>query len=155
TLTSLAGSMRRRGVGFEAILGALREENARRCAPPLDDREVESIARSISRYEPTPKLEHLTDLGNAKRLIRWHGNNIRFSKALGWLTFDARRWKHDETLEVERMAKSTVRQIYAEATSCGDENLRKALAGHAQRSESRKSIEAMIRLGQSEPGIAI
>ena len=49
-LASLAGAMRVRGMSVEAIRAALLEENRARCDPPLDDREVEKIAESISRY---------------------------------------------------------------------------------------------------------
>lgn len=52
TLTSLAGSMRRRGFGEAAILAALTEENRARCVPPLEPPEVERIARSVVRYAP-------------------------------------------------------------------------------------------------------
>lgn len=41
TLTSLAGAMRRRGMSYDAILAALRAENASKCDPPLPDQEVE------------------------------------------------------------------------------------------------------------------
>ena len=53
TLASLAGAMRHRGMTQESILAALLQENERRCDPPLDDKEVETIAKSISRYDPT------------------------------------------------------------------------------------------------------
>ncbi|MBW8036371.1 MAG: DUF3987 domain-containing protein, partial [Planctomycetes bacterium] len=56
-LTSLAGTMRNRGLGHAAILAALQAENAEKCKPPLDDAEVEQIARSVSRYEPQTKSE--------------------------------------------------------------------------------------------------
>src|SRR5207245_18530 len=49
---SLAGSMRRRGMGAEAIAAALKVENATRCRPPLPESEVEAIAASIARYAP-------------------------------------------------------------------------------------------------------
>jgi hypothetical protein len=52
TLTSLVGSMRRRGMSTEAILAALVAENAARCIPPLPAAELETIAQSVSRYEP-------------------------------------------------------------------------------------------------------
>jgi putative DNA primase/helicase len=52
TLTSLAGTMRRRGFGERAIRAALLEENAERCEPPLGEAEVEAIARSVARYRP-------------------------------------------------------------------------------------------------------
>ncbi len=50
-LTSLAGTMRRRGMGFDSINAALQQENLTRCNPPLDEDEVMSIAKSISHYE--------------------------------------------------------------------------------------------------------
>jgi len=43
--------MRRRGASPEAIEKALLEEN-KRCAPPLNEKEILTIAKSISRYEP-------------------------------------------------------------------------------------------------------
>jgi hypothetical protein len=51
TLTSLAGSMRRRGMSEAAILAALTEENRARCEPALSQNEVRQIARSVGRYE--------------------------------------------------------------------------------------------------------
>jgi len=50
-LTKIAGAMRRPGVGERAILAALRIVNDDRCKPPLDDWEVEKIARSIARCD--------------------------------------------------------------------------------------------------------
>jgi hypothetical protein len=50
-LASLAGTMRRRGAEEGAILAGLRAENAA-YAEPLDDAEVEKIARSVGRYPP-------------------------------------------------------------------------------------------------------
>ena len=52
TLTSLAGTMRRRGFGEAAIRAALEVENRTRCQPPLDDAEIVRIARSVRRYRP-------------------------------------------------------------------------------------------------------
>lgn len=56
TLTSLAGTMRRRGMGEGAILAALREENAARCEPPLPDGALVRIARSVVRYAPSEDI---------------------------------------------------------------------------------------------------
>ena len=53
TLASLAGSMRRRGASIESIEKALLEEN-KKCVPPLDEKEILAIARSVSRYAPAP-----------------------------------------------------------------------------------------------------
>lgn len=53
-LTSLAGTMRRRGMPQNAIKTALLEVNATQCQPPLPEGEVLAIAKSVSRYEPQP-----------------------------------------------------------------------------------------------------
>ena len=54
TLMSLSGGMRRKGMTLTAIEAALLAENAERCAPPLPEREVKTIARSASQYEAAP-----------------------------------------------------------------------------------------------------
>jgi hypothetical protein len=57
TLASLAGTMRRRGMGENEIRAALLEANKTRCKPPLPEADVERIAKSVARYQPeqTPK----------------------------------------------------------------------------------------------------
>jgi hypothetical protein len=60
TLTSLGGSMRRRGMGEAAIAAALLVENANRCTPPLDEGEVRGIAKSVSSYEPEAPMTNAT-----------------------------------------------------------------------------------------------
>ena len=60
TLTSLAGSMRRRGMGDAAIEAALLAENAERCDPPLEYREVCAIALSVARYAPSDNVGMVT-----------------------------------------------------------------------------------------------
>jgi hypothetical protein len=51
-LTSLGGTMRRRGLEEEEISAALLAVNQRRCDPPLEETEVRAIARSVASYEP-------------------------------------------------------------------------------------------------------
>jgi hypothetical protein len=57
TLTSLAGSMRYRGMSHDAILAALLVTNEQSCDPPLDDSEVETIARSVGAYPAGPIMQ--------------------------------------------------------------------------------------------------
>ena len=49
-LTQTAGKLRRLGFPPETIAAALHVENRRRCAVPLSEFEVETIARSVARY---------------------------------------------------------------------------------------------------------
>jgi hypothetical protein len=52
-LTSLAGTMRSRGLSEAAIEAALLAENLARCNPPLPESEVRRIAHSVGRYPIT------------------------------------------------------------------------------------------------------
>lgn len=55
-LTSLAGTLRRRGATEEEIVGILSIVNETRCEPVLAASEVANIARSVSRYKPASEL---------------------------------------------------------------------------------------------------
>src|SRR5215204_4465387 len=63
-LASLAGSMRRRGMGEAEIIAALRVANEQRCQPPLNTEEVERIAASVSRYEPADNVVSISANGH-------------------------------------------------------------------------------------------
>jgi hypothetical protein len=57
-LTSLAGSLRGRGLSAAVIEATLLAENAERCDPPLADSQVRKIARSVGRYEAgSPEIQ--------------------------------------------------------------------------------------------------
>lgn len=51
-LTSLAGSFRRQGFDDGVIATALHAVNAEHCNPPLKDKEIDKIVRSVMRYDP-------------------------------------------------------------------------------------------------------
>lgn len=173
TLASMAGTMRRRGMGEAEILAALQVANERRCSPPLEAREVERIAASVAQYEPEPpdNVVHiavggrgvpnppanfnLTDLGNAERLLSRHGEDVRFCYPWSrWLVWSGSRWERDEGGRVHRLAKQTVRGIYAEAAAADSEERRKALARHATASEAESRIKSMLELAKSDVPIA-
>lgn len=56
TLFSLGCGMRAAGMSHDAIVAALIQENATRCNPQLDLREVETIADSCSKYDANPRV---------------------------------------------------------------------------------------------------
>jgi hypothetical protein len=58
----------------------------------------------------------LTDYGNAERLVATHGRDLRHCHPwVKWLAWDGRRWVVDDTGEVMRRAKATVRDMKREA----------------------------------------
>jgi putative DNA primase/helicase len=104
---------------------------------------------------PRPVFLH-TDVGNAQRLVAAHGADLRYvPRWKVWLVWDGRRWRRDETGEVERRAKQVVRGMMHEAKKIEDKDTRNALAGWALKSEAAGRIKAMVDLARSEPGVAI
>ena len=162
TLTSLGGTMRRRGMSATEIAAALLVVNEERCQPPLSEDEVRRIARSDAQYEPEPERDRhgrhyaLTDTGNAERLVADHGRDIRYCHPLrAWFVWDGTRWARDETGEVRRRAKDTIRRTALEAYNEKDDTRRSDLLSHAARSESEHRRGAMVRLAEAERAVQV
>jgi putative DNA primase/helicase len=93
-----------------------------------------------------------TDLGNAERLVAWHGTDLRHVPAWGWLVWNGRYWTRNDKLARER-AHQTARQIYRSAGDHPDEATRKRLAVWAHQSEASTRLTAMLREAESSPKI--
>jgi P4 family phage/plasmid primase-like protien len=95
--------------------------------------------------KPPPGLYGLTDLGNANRLVDQWGNDLRWCDLWGkFLVWNGRLWATDQVRRVELLATETVKSIYAEAAGLNDKTARKAMADHAQKSESDAKRRAML-----------
>lgn len=155
TLASLAGKLRSCGADEEQILETLELENSARCEPPLDQSEVEAIARSISHY-PAGKRTYLrTDLGNAERLVDLHGRDLCFAPALGWFVWDSKRWKPDSDGEAMRRMKNTAKRIWDEARATENPGEQESLYKYATRSESEPKLRAALKLAETEKPIVV
>ena len=134
----------------------------RGCRLPVDEA---AISRNGNKPDEATSRESLdvgmfdvreTDLGNALRLVQRHGGDLRYCYPQSkWYVWDRSRWARDDTGEVHRYAKDTVRTIYAEAAEADDADTRKKLSSHAMKSEAEPKIAAMISLARSEPGIPV
>src|SRR5262245_7667525 len=104
--------------------------------------------------EETGEPHHFSELGNSRRFLAQHHEDVRYCDALGWLVWDGRRWVKDQVGQVMEQAKGTVRAIYTEAGEAAHPEQRKALAKHALRSESHRQMVAMVELAKSDPRVA-
>lgn len=96
-----------------------------------------------------------TDLGNAERFIEDNGHNVRYLPAWKkWLVWNGKRWAVDETLEVQKMAKRSIRGMWkdVEFLSAGEQ---KDMVKHIMQSEGDSKLHAMLSRAKAEPGIAI
>jgi primase-polymerase (primpol)-like protein len=80
----------------------------RTVARALEDNNVAPAGGRVERCD----REHLTDVGNARRLVRAHGDVLRYCHPwCKWLVWDGRRWRLDDTGEVVKRAKATLREL--------------------------------------------
>lgn len=146
SLTSLAGSMRRRGFDADSVLAALRRHNATHCQPPLPEAEVQRIAASVARYQPaTPPVVwteddltlRFTELYQDLRYIAPWGKWLRYGNGV-WrddsvlVVFDrAREVCRDATVSVDPKDKGTLKFLRASKTRAAVENMARSDPRHA------------------------
>jgi putative DNA primase/helicase len=147
-LTRMAGVLRSAGMTQSEMLTALLDVNRSRCEPPLDEGEVQRIAKSISRYKPNDN-EHFTDTGNAQLLTHLYGDQLRYDhRHKRWLVWGDHHWNPDRDGQVSRLAIAAAKTRYALASNVQNEELKKKMAGWAIRSENRIQIDACIAIAQ-------
>lgn len=130
-----------------------------------DMAELLNLARSTQEAASTPavpepkqqdSVPHLTDMGNAERLVQLHGLDLRYCFPLSeWLVWDDTRWNLDKEGVLVSRAKAAMRSIYEEASKAVDSAERKKIAEWARKSEAETRLRAMISLARSEPGIPV
>jgi putative DNA primase/helicase len=118
-----------------------------------------AAAAAVKEKEPAkPGFFPATDWGNARRLAKRHGDDLLYCHPWRkWMVWDGQRFCVDDVAEVMRRARDTVYSIYGEALKLGDEQakLRTEIIQHAVASEAAKRMFDMVKLAESEPGIAV
>lgn len=121
--------------------------------------QLERMAKAAPLWTPPVGSDadrpHLTDWGNARRLVARHGQDLRFCHPWkSWLVWDEHHWQRDTTAEIERRAKDTVRAMFCEAAA-GPNGIDKQLSEWAIKSEAHARIGSMIAMATSEPEVPI
>jgi len=132
TLTKLAGTMRRGGMGEAAILAALDADNRARCDPPLPEAEVRRIAASVGKYAPA--RVDVGELFNGKTFIPMRlANHLKRQRTFRNITSERSEgnlysyaggvFKRDGPIVVEHLAAAILGDAYrdnrrAETAAC-------------------------------------
>lgn len=99
------------------------------------------------------------DIGNGKRLIKAHGQDLRFCHPWDkWLIWDGRRWKIDDTAEAYRRAKSIPVELRKQLrTMAGNisETMYAKIAAFVDRSSTIGHIDRLLQSASSEPGCQV
>ncbi len=150
-LTSLAGAMRRKGMGLNAIEQALLRENEEKCSPPLDEREVKSIVKSCAKYPEASKLVEppLTEAGNAERLAHSVGNLVRYrADRKKWMVSGKNVWRQDDSGLVFEHVISLARLLKNLAKQNTDASVEKAFIKNARSLETYRTMASVLKLAQ-------
>lgn len=157
-LTSLAGSLRRKGISEDGILATLRAENTDRLEPPLDDETVVAIAKSITRYQPEEDQQDykLTDVGNAERFVAMFKDSVKYCAVYKkWFIWNGRFWEQDDTGKIITYAIECVRSIIHAADLLPEGDKRKAMIHHSLKSESSGKLRSLLEIASGMPDITI
>ncbi|MBT3275166.1 MAG: hypothetical protein HN368_18575, partial [Spirochaetales bacterium] len=150
TLFRLASRYRALGLSRDAIVEKLHQDNASRCAQPLADVEIESLADSVLKYEAGDSLR-FTDMAMAAEFAARNRGKILFCHPWqSWIAYDTTRWRKDDEGIIPSLAKDLVRSILKQAAETSDDAERRRLTDGARRCESNSKITAIIKLAQSD-----
>ena len=138
--------------GASRLIELIGKEVVSRTGQWLELREAKDPGESAAECSPN----HTTDLGNSRRLVERHGQNIRYCYSRGkWLIWSGTRWAWDDSGEIEQRAKDTIGAIYQETANEAEPDRRMKLARWAASSESEARIRAMVGVAKSELGIPV
>lgn len=97
-----------------------------------------------------------TDLGNGERFASRHGERARYLTAdQAWYVWNEIKWERDQTLQIRRYAKDTIRAVKDEALNLSNADERLRIIKHVHASEMTGRLQAMLTCASAEPGIAI
>jgi putative DNA primase/helicase len=97
-----------------------------------------------------------SDLGNARRLVDRHGNDIRFvSDWSKWMVWNSTCWVVDDDGAVMRLAKETVESMFQQAMFASTEAEKKELRSHALKSQSEARLKSMVELAKTEAAVVL
>jgi len=157
-----ACKLRKAGLSKAAALAALLNINQEQCAPPMEESIVHQKIESAYSYEFAqeelflgPDGLSLTDFGNAERFVQTEGKGIRYcGKSKSWYVWNERTWQKDESGEIYRRGKKTIKAMLHEAAELDNEQ-GEILEAYEKKCESEGRLNAMVNLSRWEAGVPI
>jgi putative DNA primase/helicase len=103
-----------------------------------------------------PSNEEWTELGNARRLVRRFGADIRYCWPLkAWFIFDGIHWCRDDGARILQLAQQTIEALHDEARAIPEEATRTAVRKFALACQTRKHLIAVAGLAQQFPEVIL
>lgn len=100
--------------------------------------------------------EELTEGGNAQRLERIHGDDLRYNHThKKWYLWEGGRWKVDGNGGAMRLAVNVVGALYQAVANAGGKDERNAIAKWARETDSRKGLSNMLAIAANRRKFAL
>lgn len=159
-LTSLAGTLRNKGLDAETILAALKAVNENQFENPLPENEVYQIAQGIMRYsfeDVEATIASLNDTGNAIRFSERNKTSLRYVPELkDWMFWNNDRWEVDcNSIHVMAAAKTTATNLFVLAAQQPNVDMMKLVSKYAKASLDLQRLNAMIKLATFDPLLSL
>ncbi|MCK9569663.1 phage/plasmid primase, P4 family [Candidatus Pacearchaeota archaeon] len=120
------------------------------------ERKYKDISVSIDQAMQAIDMELLTEGGNASRLERICGEEMRFCHTIKkWLVWVDGYWKTDNNGMARRKAEGIVRVLYAKAANTDGKDARNKITRFAEETDSRRGINNMLDIASSRSTFAI
>jgi putative DNA primase/helicase len=110
-------------------------------------------ARAQQRTHDAKATDSRNDMGNAKRLVKQHGHEIRYVDGKSWLAWTGKLWQPRALGTVERYAQQTAESIYDEAARAGkqgEKDRAQKLFKWAASSSNTSRIDGMMKMARSD-----
>lgn len=124
-------------------------------------------AKSVERFDTTLEVKPLTEFGNAQRMIDLYGHSLMFvPEHEAWFMWSPAKkqtdgsdgpcvyWRRVSQVEIEHLAKETIRALAREVDSFPDER-RAEFFDFCRLSQTAKMVGNMVRLAASDPRVFV
>jgi P4 family phage/plasmid primase-like protien len=120
---------------------------------PYVQRQIEHAQEKVTESRAE---QQLTELGNARRLVKRCGEDIRFVHVWNsWVIWKDGHWRRDEDGAIMRLAKASVDDMLQEAVGINDEAKRNLLLRHAMQTQKAAQLRNMVALAESEASVVL
>ena len=98
----------------------------------------------------------MTDEFHARRFVDLYSARLRYCLARGgWLAYDGMRWRKDDQLTPERLAREAVQSLREYLPRIRDKGERREFEAAIRKAETLRAIRAMIGLARSDARIVV
>lgn len=111
--------------------------------PVLERPHLAAVPDDPTAPEPVREIGH-GQYRMAQRMLHESGDDLRYSSALGWYSYDGTRWAPDEDKAVFRAAQASINRAYADVPSQSDSDARKDLVRDIVKVESASGVNGML-----------